>query len=303
MVPVCWLVLSACGPQVEIEGDSGSSSRGEASTGPAATTAGPTTEGPVSVTLTTGPLDPSTSGVDPDESGSGTTSVEIPEDCSTIEQDCPSGYKCMPRGTDGNSWNDTHCVAIVEQPGAPGEPCFYTDFDVLGGEDNCDGTSMCWDVHPESGLGTCTPFCIGTEEEPRCSGRCDACYLFGDGAITLCFPTCDPLLQDCEPGEACYAIENRFECMPDDSPAGTDVGSPCEFITVCPPGMVCLDSSVLSSCDPASAGCCIPFCSVEGADPCPGLAPGSSCVPWYQGDDVPTPGQCHSALPGVCIEE
>jgi hypothetical protein len=297
------MLALACGPQVEL-GDDGSSTTGTSSTESVETTAGPTTASPTTVgpVMTTDPVETTTTtGVDPDDSGA-STGVVLPEDCSTVEQDCPRGYKCMPWANDGGgAWNDTKCVPIAEDPSAPGEPCMV-EGNGTSGVDDCDGTSMCWNVDPKTNIGTCQPFCIGTDEEPTCENPCDTCPQFSNGAITLCFETCDPLLQNCDSGEACYPIQQTFACAPDASPKGTGIASACEFVNVCPPGMACVDASVVPGCPDGSGGCCAPYCPVGGADPCPGLLPGTSCVPWF-GEDKGPPMECQSAPPGVCVQE
>lgn len=295
-IAVTWILAVACGPQVELE-DDGSSTSAASSTGlvSTTTTASPTTVG----SSVTDPFDTTTTGVDPDDSGS-STGVVIPEDCSILDQDCPRGFKCMPWANDGgSSWNDTKCVPVVEDPSAAGEPCTVVG-NGLSGEDDCDGMSMCWNVDIETNLGTCQLFCIGPEEEPTCADSCQVCPQSSEGLILLCFDRCDPLVQDCDPGQACYPIYDYFACAPDASPKGTGIGSPCEFINVCPPGMACLNAESVPGCE-GGIGCCAPYCPVGGADPCPGLLPGTSCVPWLdEGDGLPE--QCQSAPPGVCIQ-
>jgi hypothetical protein len=295
-----WLVAAACGPEVELANDESSTSAAS-STGPIETTAGPTTASPTtvgsSVTVTTDPVE-TTTGSDPDDSGS-STGVVLPDWCSPIEQDCPPGYKCMPWANDGGAWNDTKCVPIVDDPSAPGEPCTVVG-SVTSGEDDCDGTSMCWDVDPKTNIGTCTLFCIWTNEEPFCPDPCDICPEGADGLIRLCFSPCDPIVQDCEPGQACYEVSNTFSCAPDASPEGTGIGSECELINWCPAGMACLDAALVPGCE--GDGCCVPYCPVGGADPCPGLLPGTSCVPYFEEGEGP-PMECQSAPPGACIQE
>jgi hypothetical protein len=299
-VAALWLFSVACGPQVELE-DDGSSTSAASSSGPVQTD-GPTTASPTTAgTSVPEPLDTTTTGVDPGDSGS-STGVAIPDDCSTIEQECPEGYKCMPWADDGGSaWNDTKCVPIVEDPSAPGEPCTVVG-NGLSGEDDCDGTSMCWNVDPTTNIGTCQPFCTGTDEEPTCADPCATCPQVGDGVITLCFTTCDPLAQDCDPGHGCYPVQQSFMCAPDIGDEGMGIGSPCEFINVCPSGTACLAATLVPDCE-GSSGCCAPYCPVGGADPCPGLLPGSSCVPWYEDPGAVPPEQCLSAPPGVCVQE
>ncbi len=293
---VVWLLAVGCGPQVDLEDGSTSTSVGS-STGPVQTSVDPTVA-TSSMTVATSSADVSTSGADPDEGGS-STGVVIPEDCSILEQDCPRGYKCMPWADNGgSSWNDTKCVPIVADPSAAGEPCTVVGSGTSG-EDDCDGTSMCWDVDPETNIGTCQLFCIGPEESPTCADPCQVCPQSGDGAILLCFDACDPLAQNCDPGQACYGINDYFMCAPDASPRGTGIGSPCEYINVCPPGMACLGAEAVPGCD-EGIGCCAPYCPVGGADPCPGLLPGTTCTAWYEEGDNPQE-QCQLAPPGVCI--
>lgn len=293
-----WLGL-ACGPTVELEDDGTASSSGTGST----TTSPPATVGPTTAATTAmTSVGEVTSGVDVD---TGDTSVLldvfIPEDCSPIEQDCPRGYKCMPwANDDGNVWNDTKCVPIVEDPSAPGEPCTVVGSGTSG-EDDCDGTSMCWDVDPETNMGTCQPFCTGTEDRPTCADLCDECSIASDAVITLCFTTCDPLVQDCPPGQACYVQGDDLWCVPDASLREGAIGSPCEFVNVCDPGLVCLDASTVPGCPGGSWGCCTPYCALAGPDPCPGLLPGSTCVPLFEDGEGP-PEACVIAPVGACMQ-
>lgn len=297
LVALLWL-SSGCGPLITPEGDTGSSSEASTtSTPPSPTTGvGPTT----AATAMTSVGDVSSGGVGVDTSDSGMP-PDFPEYCSTIEQDCPRGYKCMPYASDGGgSWNDTRCVPVVDDPSAAGEPCTVVG-NGLSGEDDCDGASMCWDVDPKTNEGTCAPFCIGDRSDPTCPDPCDYCTISGDGVLTLCLSACDPLVQDCGAGEACYPINQAFVCAPDASPEGAGIGSACEFINVCPPGMACLTAAAVPGCIDGAVGCCAPYCPVGGADPCPGLLPGSMCTPWYDEGDGPAEG-CVLAPTGVCVQ-
>lgn len=253
------------------------------SVGPATSPAGDSTVGPTD----TGVLD------------TGEVLLDLPEHCSTIEQDCPPGFKCMPYSSDGGSaWNDTKCVPIVPDPSAVGEACTVEGSGVSG-VDDCDGTSMCWYVEPETNEGTCVAFCIGDENEPTCADSCANCTLSGDGILTLCLDGCDPVAQDCEAGQGCYPTSYGFVCVPDASAGDTGIGSPCEYINACPVGMVCLAANAVPGCDLSGVGCCTPACGVGGLDPCPGVLPGSECVPWFEEGWGP-PEACVIAEPGVC---
>ncbi len=287
-----------CGPTISVDTDG---APGSTSDGPPATT---TTSVTTTTATTVNPTVPGDTTVGPVDSGGLDTDemwMDLPEDCSTIEQDCPPGYKCMPWASDGGgAWNDTRCVEIVPDPNAPGETC-SVEGSGTSGLDDCDGTSMCWDVDPATNEGTCRPFCIGDFENPTCAEPCDYCPLFGDGNITLCFPLCDPVGQDCPVGEACYPTNDSFACAPDASARDTQIGTPCEFINGCPPGLMCLNADSVPDCMGA-IGCCAPSCPVGRADPCPRLLPGSECVPWYEDGTVPPHVEaCFTAEPGACL--
>lgn len=84
--------------------------------------------------------------------------------------------------------------------------------------------------------------------------------------------TCDPFLQDCPAGEACYPAGDVFQCgIPSDSPGGP--GSSCEDHFDCEAGNVC-----------AADGLCASICQV-GVDECDA---GVACAPWLA--ELPPPG-------------
>lgn len=291
-----WLscfVSVGCGPVVTPPGSDGSTTRDPSpgedtrSTPPAVTTAMATTS------TTSPPVDVSGGSVDTGVLDTG----EIPEDCSLLAQDCPAGYKCMPYSNDGgNAWNDTMCVPLVDDPRAVGEPCMLESSE-LNGLDDCDGTSMCWDVDLETLEGTCVAFCIGDESDPTCADPCDLCAIGGDGVLALCLPTCDPVAQNCGDGQGCYPISDFFGCGPDASMPDMGIGSPCGFINDCPAGLFCIESFDLPNCE-GGLGCCTPACAVGGFDSCPALFPGTVCTPWF--DEPPPLERCLASEPGVC---
>ncbi len=288
-------LLVACGPAVTLESESSSDSSEGDPTSSSTSGGGPTTITTVMTSVgevtTVGPADSSGSDTGP----------EFPEQCSILAQDCPRGYKCMPYANDGGgSWNDTRCSPIADDPSAVGEPCTVVD-NGLSGEDDCDGTSMCWDVDPKTHEGTCAPFCIGDEANPTCPDPCDFCTISGDGGLLICLGSCDPLLQDCPRGQACYGVNDTFVCVPDVSPDDTGVGSPCEYINMCPPGLACVAAGLVPGCSDMAIGCCTPFCPIGGADQCPGLVPGSMCTPWFEEGQGPAE-ECLAAEVGVCLE-
>ena len=213
-------------------------------------------------------------------------------ECDLFAQDCPAGEKCMPWANDGgSSWNATRCSPINENPGQPGDEC-TVEGDGTSGLDDCDLGSMCWDVDPETNIGTCVAMCTGDESNPICEDPDTSCAIANDGAIVLCLPACDPILQDCADGQACYPIQDAWSCAPDASGETGVYGDPCEFINVCDPGLICLGAAAVpagEACEGA-AGCCTEVCDLTdpaGDMQCSGAAGGQACEPWYEEGSAP----------------
>jgi len=210
-------------------------------------------------------------------------------ECDMFAQDCPEGEKCMPWANDGgNAWNATRCSPIDESPGQAGDEC-EVEGSGVSGLDDCDIATMCWDVDPETNMGTCAAMCSGDESNPLCEDPDTACINVNDGAIVLCLPLCDPLLQDCPDGQACYGIDESFTCVPDASGEMGVYGDPCEFINACDPGLFCANADGVPGCA-GTQGCCSEFCDLDdptGDAQCSGSAGGQSCVTW---SETPQPG-------------
>lgn len=291
--------LLACGPGA---GGSSDAETGSSSDDPTSTTDTPGTSTPSTSSSTTPgtTIDPTTevtSTSDPTTGSTSETQTTGPiEDCSLFEQNCPDGQKCMPYANDGsNSWNATRCVPIDPDPDALGEPCTVEDNGVSG-IDSCDGTSFCFGVDPDTLQGTCYAFCGGDAQDPTCPNACDHCSITGDGVLTICLPTCDPLAPDCQAGEGCVSVssgESGFVCVPlMEEPAAP--GEVCEYVNDCEAGSVCLDASYLPACE--GAACCTPLCSVDDPEPCAPV-PGTECASWFE----EPPRTCIPQELGVCV--
>ena len=213
--------------------------------------------------------------------------------CSPWTQDCPPDEKCMPYSASGGALNGTRCSPIASDPGAPGDPCTVEGSN-LSGVDTCELHSICWNIDPVTDEGTCLPMCIGNESTPACPAD-HTCSIHSEGTLAVCLPVCDPLTQNCDAGEGCYPIDDRFVCAADASMGGGGLLELCEFINGCTPGFACVTPESAGGCDPDIAGCCVPYCSV--AEPnCP---TGTQCLQWF--DELGT-GPIGFEDVGVCGE-
>lgn len=204
--------------------------------------------------------------------------VDIPADCDPFPQDCPDGEKCVPYASTGSNWDANKCVPI-QGDGQPGDPCMFGG--IGEATDDCGATSFCWDVMDVDGeaIGVCTEFCQGTPDDPICSMGTD-CLIANDGSISLCISSCDPLLQECGPGLACFWANNEFSCI--FTSLDLPPGEPCQFINDCAGGLLCMDAEVMPSC--AGEECCASFCSLA-APMCPQM--GTECTAFFDANIGP----------------
>lgn len=230
---------------------------------------------------------------EPDPTGISTGFITDPDgggvsiECSVWDQDCGEGEKCSAWANDGGTaWNATRCVPLDPNPAQPGDPC-TVEGSGISGIDTCDVSSMCWDVDPETNEGTCVAFCTGSENAPVCDNPTTSCSIANEGVLILCLPTCDPILQDCAEGQACYPIDDSFVCAPDAS--GEDAGAdndPCEYINACDQGNICVNPEIVDGCPAGSGGCCQAVCDLS--DPmATGCTANETCEPWFEEGNVP----------------
>ncbi len=288
------LALSACGTKDDTGGTGVMTSMTTAETGDPSDT-GNLTTGVMTSGMSGQETGPGDSGSDTAPMTSGVGFIEDPDgggvsfECDIFAQDCPEGEKCMPWAADGGgAWNATRCSPIAENPGQAGDEC-TVEGSGTSGVDDCDIGTMCWDVDPETNSGTCVDMCTGDESNPVCEDPDTFCTIANDGAIVLCLPACDPILQDCPDGQACYPINDGFACAPDASGEMGVYGDPCEFINVCDPGLFCVNPEVVPGCAGA-IGCCSEACDLSdpgGSAQCSGEAGGQECVAWYEEGNEP----------------
>lgn len=281
------LGLSACGPQAVMEDEAGAD--GSGTTDPVATTAMTmVTTATTTTTTTTDGTSAASDDVDEVDDGcAGFYAGCAPDggvdfECDLFAQDCPVGEKCMPWANDGSSaWNATRCSPLDDDPDGLGEPC-TVEGNGTSGIDSCDIGLMCFDVDPETNEGECSALCMGDPSDPMCPDG-SYCQISNDGALPLCIDACNPLTQDCDPGDGCYPIGELFTCAPEAEPGVYP--DPCEFINVCEAGSVCLSGELIPGC--TEIGCCSPLCDITVPDSCPDPGEGVICVPWWEMDAPP----------------
>lgn len=209
-----------------------------------------------------------------------------PFECDLFEQDCPEGEKCMPWASTDGSWDATRCTPVADAPAQLAEPC-TVEGSATSGIDDCGPGLMCFEVDPKTNEGTCEDLCTGTPSDPMCQEPGDACLVSNGGALVLCLPACNPVMQDCGPGQGCFPNQDRFFCTPSAGPAAAH-GDPCSFVNECAAGQLCLDGLAFSACE--SSTCCSTACALDDPDAdlaCAALDPGQSCQPWYEEGAAP----------------
>jgi hypothetical protein len=216
------------------------------------------------------------------------TDIGTVSECDPFAQDCPDGEKCVPYGSTGGNWDANKCVPVTGD-GQAGDQCSYGG--VVEATDDCNDTTHCWDVMDVDGMnvGVCTEFCTGSADDPLCPPD-TSCLIANEGSINMCITTCDPLLQECGSGLACFWANGNFNCIftTQDIP----LGEPCGFINDCVTGTACLTAEVMPDCN--GSACCGSFCDLD--DPvCP--QEGTECGPFFEEGQEP-PG--YEGV-GVCI--
>lgn len=288
------VALAACADKDPADtGKTTKTSNDGSSSGPGQSETGATSDAPLTSGATTTGM--STSGGTEDPTGGGGCGEFLcPPDggggaCDNWAQDCPEGQKCMPFADNGTTaWNSTKCVEVKPDKHQPGDEC-SVEGGAVSGIDTCDFGAMCWEVDPQTGIGTCVAQCTGSPEAAVCPLG-GTCFVSNMGVLNLCLPLCDPLAQDCPGSGLCIPNpknNEEFTCVLDASGEEGQAFDACEYINVCDKGLMCADTAFVGAgCDPASKGCCTPFCEFPGG-PCPN--PDQSCVQYYDPANPPFP--------------
>ena len=291
-----FVALGGCGSTDEGSVDSGS--EGVEADGSSSTTA------PATVTITTASTAPATSTTE--DGADATTFVETEDNtqgaaCNIYAQDCPSGEKCAPWSDQADLIPDEiRCCPIQgENPREPGDTCTVEGY--LGScVDDCQTGTFCLDIDGD-GEGVCQSLCSGSATNPEC-GLDETCFVYFAGT-PMCFPTCDPLAQNCPDTQGCYPDEQEaggtgFICLPTIGSTG-DYNEFCFLLSACLPGFICVTADFLPECN-SPLGCCTPLCDTGEEDTCSQFNEELQCISWYF--DGQTPPSASLADVGACAQ-
>lgn len=286
-IPTLALLLAACGDKAPAETTKASSDSESASDSAGTTSGASATEPDPSNPSNPSNSDPATSSdpSNPDPTtGSDPTGgafIVTPDggaagQCDPKLQDCPAGEKCSAVSSGpGEPWGLNKCVPTMGDSQV-GDPCDIVDGKYTG-IDNCDVGLICLLTDDEGLGGACVEFCDGSDQCPKTGAKC---VVYNDGSLPICLVDCDPLIQDCPEGQACYnSAGENFVCFKESAMPGEGApGDECSYINQCQKGSFCANPASLSMCG-AQTGCCTPYCPVDGGpDPC---NMGEECVAFF----------------------
>lgn len=303
------LCLAACSDKTSGDGSAASVSGSTGGTTGAGTDSASSATEAVSASDSTDPTSNNTSQPgptstsDPDPSaGTDTAAVFLlPPDggvagqCDPTVQDCPPDEKCTAvSDAPGDPWGINVCVPKTGDSQV-GDPCDIENGKYTG-LDNCDVGLICLLTDDDGNGGACVEFCDVNSNCPKTGAKC---VVYNDGSLPICLSDCDPLVQDCPEGQACYnSGGDNFVCFKESAMPGEGApGSPCTYINQCQSGSFCGAAASVANCG-ADSGCCTPYCPVSGgAAPC---QEGEDCLPFFAEGSAPPGledvGVC--ALPG-----
>jgi hypothetical protein len=220
--------------------------------------------------------------------------------CSLFAQDCMAEQKCNAWNTDGGIFpNGAKCVPVSGDK-LPGEGCSL-DGKFGDGLDDCVEGSICLDID-NSGKAACVAYCQGNMEDPVCPNPEDKCAFLFEPTVPLCFPSCDPLAQDCSQVETCVPNlaalgAEYFVCMPrvfEEIPG--QYGDACYALSGCDPSYLCIFAENVPEC--TGDYCCSTYCELDMPDTCSKFEPTLSCIPWFAPGEA-TPGYENVGICGI----
>lgn len=204
-----------------------------------------------------------TSGPPPGTEETGLADAEVdtgalpPVPCGFAEGECNPGEKCNPYSAAMAGYDGAACFSVADDPVEVGQACNFKEY-ALSGEDNCVAGATCLDVNPGANDGRCAYVCTGGSAVCERKGMlCGESYspFFG-----LCGNACNPLVQNCDAGEACYFAGEPI-CIARSTEQ--QLLEPCTLPNDCALGLTCISNDALSTCE--AERCCTSFCDIDGS--------------------------------------
>ncbi len=268
---LCWLSMLACGSRspltatetnetlqgTEETGSANEMAEGSASTVSPATGLVIQTSGMISETGATSEMT--------GESGA-TGDLGNPEECTTWNDLCPEGEKCLPYTADKAPFqNSMGCFPVVADTDKMGDPCQPLQFwdGMIKSLDTCERGDFCW-------LEVCRPLCQGAPDSWVCPPGFGCLDLL---PVAVCETLCDPLEPNCAQDERCEPLAFFFQCLP--GAGDNQLFESCGGGDECAPGLYCAPPSIAVECN---SECCNSLCELDIGQ-CPGM--GQQCLPFY----------------------
>jgi len=242
---------------------------------------------------------PTTDDTPPTTSDGPILDMGVGAECDLFAQDCAEGSKCNAWSMEGSFFpNGAKCVPAGDK--LPGEDCTL-EGDFGDGVDDCSAGSICLDID-NSGKATCVAYCSGSMDAPSCPGAESRCAFLFDPVVPLCFPTCDPLVQNCGGSETCVPNIAAlgapfFVCMPrvfEEIPG--QYGDQCFALSGCDPSFLCIFAENVPGCE--GTYCCSTYCELDNPTTCAAFDPLLNCVPWFS-EGQGTPGYENVGICGI----
>jgi hypothetical protein len=179
----------------------------------------------------------------PDAAPNTPDAVPLGTPCDPILQNCGAGQKCALIITNVSAQTGFPGCAVNGDKGLA-QDC--SNATVVDTADDCIAGSHCV-------FGTCHAICL-LAGSPCTDGACVGVNNL-EMQFDICLPSCDPLMQDCTPGEGCYLQSmGSGVCAPPVSGSGVPPGGSCVAPNDCAPGAGCFNDPgvCLSYCDYAT---------------------------------------------------
>ncbi len=170
--------------------------------------------------------------------------VDEPGECDPVAQTgCTGGEKCT--------------ITVFGIPGCAPAGDANVGRDCTTSPDDCAPGTFCTTEEFDAAEGICLQFCIPSNRDCGCGKSCAFNPPFETYDYGVCAPPCDPLVQACTGGRACYLDDyGNTSCVLPWREGGQDES--CFIFESCGVGLTCLGGTCKAFCDVTDAAACGP---------------------------------------------